>query len=106
MICLFFLKPCWESESILCCSKNFMMWLCRTCSITLQQMDVKDTGMYSRTSMARTRRDRRCEFDLSMCSSDTKPDNFQGGSCVLYVITDTTFFDQSCKAHVKPVTDH
>ena len=60
---------------------------------------------YSRTSMARTRRDRRCEFDPSMCSSDTWPDNFQVGSCVLYVITDTTFFiDQSCKAHVTPVT--
>ena len=26
---------------------------------------------YSRTSLARTRRDRRCEFDPSMCSSDT-----------------------------------
>ena len=31
---------------------------------------------------------------------------FQVGSCVLYVITDTTFFiDQSCKAHVTPITD-
>ena len=27
--------------------------------------------IYSRTSMARTRRDHRCEFDPSMCSSDT-----------------------------------
>ena len=63
-------------------------------------------AIYSRTSMARTRRDRRCEFDPSMCSSDTLPDNFQVGSCVLYVITDTTFFiDQSCKAHVTPFTD-
>ena len=26
---------------------------------------------YSRTSMARTRQDHRCEFDPSMCSSDT-----------------------------------
>ena len=26
---------------------------------------------YSRTSVARTRRDRRCEFDPSMCSKDT-----------------------------------
>ena len=56
--------------------------------------------------MARTRRDRRCEFDPSMCSSDTLPDNFQFGSCVLYVITDTTFFiDHCCKAPVTPVTD-
>ena len=28
-------------------------------------------GSYSRTSVARTRRARRCEFDPSMCSSDT-----------------------------------
>ena len=62
--------------------------------------------IYSRTSMARTRRDRRCEFDPSMCSSETLPDNFQVGSCVLNVITDTTFFiNQSCKAHVTHVTD-
>ena len=64
--------------------------------------------IYSRTSMVRTRRDHRCEFDTSMCSSDTKPDNFQDGSCVLYhyVITDITFFiDQSCKVRVTPVTD-
>ena len=31
---------------------------------------------------------------------------FQVVSCVLYVIMDTTFFiDQSCKAHVTPITD-
>ena len=45
-------------------------------------------------------------IQASMCSSDTLPDNFQVGSCVLYVITDTMFFfDQSCKAHVTPVCD-
>ena len=49
--------------------------------------------------MARTRRDRRCEFDPSMCSSDTLPDNFQVGSCVLYVITDTTFFSTKVAKH-------
>ena len=33
-------------------------------------------------------------------------DDFQVGSCVLHVIMDTTFFiDQSCIAHVTPVTN-
>ena len=31
----------------------------------------KSLVIYSRTSLARTRRDRLCEFDPSMCSSDT-----------------------------------
>ena len=62
--------------------------------------------IYSRTSLARTCQDRLCEFDPSMCSSDNEPDSYQVGSCVLYVITDITFvIDQSCKAHVTPVSD-
>ena len=63
---------------------------------------------YSRTSLAWTRCDRQCEFDLSMCLSDTKPNNSQVGSCVLYAITDITFFiDQSCKRtwHLSLITN-
>ena len=40
---LFFLRPCWKSESILCCSKNFIVLLYRIFSLTLHQMGVKDT---------------------------------------------------------------
>ena len=39
--------------------------------------------MYSRTSMAQTRRDRRFEFNPSMGSRDTWSDSFQGSSLVL-----------------------
>ena len=37
----------------------------------LSDGSIGDHIRYSRTSMARTRRDRRWEFDPSMCSSDT-----------------------------------
>ena len=39
----FFLRLCWKSESILCCSKNFMMLLYRMFSLALHQLGVKDT---------------------------------------------------------------
>ena len=50
----------------------------------------------------------------TVCASSTHPcvraipglTIFQVGLCVLYVITDITFvIEQSCKAHVTPVTD-
>ena len=42
-----------------------------TFRININFIQMFEINMYSRTSMARTRQDRRCEFDPSMCSSDT-----------------------------------
>ena len=42
---LFFMKPCWKSESIWYYSKNFMVWLCSMCSMALQQIDVNGTAL-------------------------------------------------------------
>ena len=62
------------------------------------------TTIYSQTSKARTRRDRQCEFDPWMGTSDTRSDNFQGSSHVLYVYHGHhIFIDQICQVHVTSV---
>ena len=48
--------------------------LCLLVPVIIYPQHISGCCIYSytcRTSMARTRRDRRCEFDPSMCSSDT-----------------------------------